>query len=245
MMQRLYPAPGPVAGIEDLETEYLVAADCHVRANFIVSLDGMVEVEGRSGPLGGEADHAAFMAMRAVSDAILVGAGTVRQERYGPVRLDAGAQGRRRARQQVTVPRLAIVSNQADLDPSDRIFAGDNPPLLLTTKAAAERRVDLADVAEVVPCGDQWVDITVAVDELRARQLGRILCEGGPTLLLSLLAADLLDELCYTSAPTLVGMGHRSLLGDQPLPDSFSLRLTAVLEGDGMLLSRYQCCTRP
>jgi riboflavin biosynthesis pyrimidine reductase len=242
-MQRLYPAPGPVAGTEDLEAEYLIAAGRHVRANFIVSLDGMVEVGGRSGPLGGEADHAAFMAMRGVSDAILVGAGTVRQEKYGPVRLDAGVQARRQARQQVTLPRLAIVSNQADLDPADRVFAGDTPPLLLTTMAAAERRVDLAEVAEVVPCGDQWVDITVAVDELLTRQLGRILCEGGPTLLRSLLAADLLDELCYTSAPTLVGMGHRSLLGDQPCPDAFSLRLIAVLEGDGMLLSRYQCCT--
>ncbi len=93
----------------------------------------------------------------------------------------------------------------------------------------------------MVACGDRWVDITVAVERLHERDLGRILCEGGPTLLRSLLFAGLLDELCCTTAPRLVGTGHRSLLGDQPLPDSINLRLNGVLEGDGMLLARYGC----
>ncbi len=240
-MQRLYPTPGTVADVAALETEYLVASPRHVRANFVISLDGMVEVDGRSGPLGGEADRAAFMAMRAVSDVVLVGAGTVRAEKYGPVRLDADTQTRRSARQQKPLPRLAIVSNQAELDPEARVFGGETAPLLLTTAAAAARRADLADVAEMVVCGDRWVDITVAVERLHERDLGRILCEGGPTLLRSLLFAGLLDELCCTTAPRLVGMGHRSLLGDQPLPDSINLRLNGVLEGDGMLLARYGC----
>ncbi len=239
-MRRLYPTSATVGETVDLESEYLIAAPLHVRANFVVSVDGMVELDGRSGSLGGEADRAAFLAMRAVSDAILVGAGTVRQENYGPVRLDSDVQARRQARQQARLPRLAIVSNQADLDPDGRVFGSETPPLLLTTAAAAERRTDLARRAEVVLCGDQWVDITVAVEELRARQLGRILCEGGPTLLRSLLIADLLDELCCTTAPRLAGTGHRSLLGDQPIVDAITLRLSAVLEGDGMLLARYQ-----
>jgi riboflavin biosynthesis pyrimidine reductase len=179
-----------------------------------------------------------------VSDAILVGAGTVRAENYGPVRLDADAITRRRARQQKPLPRLAIVSNQADLERGARVFGGDTPPLLLTTAAAAARRPDLAEVAELVACGDRWVDITVAVERLRERELGRILCEGGPTLLRSLLFADLLDELCCTTASRLVGMGHRSLLGDEPVSDAINLRLNGVLEGDGMLLSRYACCPR-
>jgi riboflavin-specific deaminase-like protein len=244
-MRRLYPTTAPIGDAADLEAEYLIAAPRHVRANFVVSVDGKVEVDGRSGSLGGEADRAAFMAMRAVSDAVLVGAGTVRQENYGPVRLHADVQARRRTRRQAALPRLAIVSSQADLDPGGRVFAGESPPLLLTTAAAAERRTDLAGRAEVVVCGDQWVDISVAVEELRARQLGRILCEGGPTLLRSLLLADLLDELCCTTAPCLVGMGHRGLLGDQTIGAAITLRLTAVLEGDGMLLARYQLRTQP
>jgi riboflavin biosynthesis pyrimidine reductase len=244
-MRRLYPTAGPIADTEDLEGEYLIARPVHLRANFVVSLDGMVEVGGRSGSLGGEADRAAFMAMRAVSDAILVGAGTVRQEHYGPVRLNADVQARRQARQQAPLPRLAIVSNRADLNPDAPVFGGDDPPLLLTTAAAADRRADLAGVAEVVACGEKSVDIPMAVEELRARQLGRILCEGGPTLFHSLLVADRIDEFCCTSSPCLVGAGHRTLIGDRAISPAIHLRLSAVLEGDGMLLARYQLGTQP
>ncbi len=237
-MQRLYPTTGDLSDAASLEEEYLVATGRHVRANFVVSLDGKVEVGGRSSRLGGPADRAAFMAMRAVTDAILVGAGTVRAENYGPVQLDAGATNRRLTRSQSDLPLLAIVSDRADLSPGARVFTGPRP-LLVTTAAAAAARTDLRDLAEVLVCGDEHVDLTLALDALRARGLGRVLCEGGPTLLHSLLTADLLDELCYTAAPALVGSGQRSLLGDPPLPDPISLRLTAVLEGDGMILTRY------
>lgn len=244
-MRRLYPAPGEVTGTIELEEEYLVAPGRHVRANFVTSLDGMVEIGGRSAPLGGDADRAAFMAMRAVADVILVGAGTVRKENYGPVRLDPEVQERRRARQQSLAPPLAIVSNRADLDAEARVFGGDSKPLLLTTAAAAAGRTDLAEVADVVACGDQWVDVALALDELDARGLGRVLCEGGPTLMRSLLGADLLDELCCTTSPCLAGPGHRGLLGDQPLADPINLQLLSVLEGDEMLLARYGWGGRP
>jgi riboflavin biosynthesis pyrimidine reductase len=239
-MRRLYPQPAELAGTADLEDEYAVIADRHVRANFVLSLDGIVEVDGRCGCLGGGADRAAFMAMRAVADVVLVGAGTVRQEHYGPVRLDAAAQERRRGRRQVPVPPLAIVSNRADLDPAARVFTTETKPLLLTSAAAAVRRPDLTGVAEVIACGDQWVDVTVALAALQDRGLGRVLCEGGPTLLRSLVGANLLDELCCTTSPLLAGPGHRGLLGDQPLTDLISLSLASVLEGDDMLLARYQ-----
>jgi riboflavin biosynthesis pyrimidine reductase len=183
--------------------------------------------------------------MRAVADVVLVGAGTVRQERYGPVRLEAAAQNRRRARGQPGLPPLAIVSNRADLDPAARAFTGEARPLLLTTAAAADRRNDLAAKAEIIACGDQWVDITLALDELHRRGLVRILCEGGPTLLRSLLGADLLDELCCTTSPRLAGPGHRGLLGDQPLSNPVELELVAVLTGDDMLMSRYRCSRQP
>ena len=204
-MRRLYPTPGGLTGAAELEDEYLLPAARHVRANFVTSLDGMVELGGRSSPLGGPADREAFMAMRAVADVILVGAGTVRQEKYGPVRLDATVQERRRA---------------------------------ITTAAAAEARTDLAAVAELVVCGDQFVDLQLALDELSTRGLQRVLCEGGPTLFRTLVTAGLLDELCLTTSARLVGPGHRGLLGDQPLTEPASLTLAGVLEGDE-LLSRY------
>ncbi len=70
-----------------------------------------------------------------------------------------------------------------------------------------------------------------------------------PTLLRTLLGAGLLDELCLTTSATLVGPGHRGLLGDQPLSESLPFALTSLLEGDGMLFARYRCragfVTRP
>jgi riboflavin biosynthesis pyrimidine reductase len=239
LIRRLYPTPEALSGDTALEDEYLVPDERHVRANFVISLDGMVEIDGRSSPLGGSADRAAFMTMRAVADLILVGAGTVRQENYGPVRLDAGARDRRIRRGQPALPTLAIVSNRADLDPMAKVFSGDVKPLLLTSAAGAGRHRDLAAVAEMVICGDESVDLTVALDTLFARGLGRVLCEGGPTLLHSLIEADLMDELCCTTSPSLAGPGHRSLLGDQRLTSPVALQLTSALEGDGMVLARY------
>jgi riboflavin biosynthesis pyrimidine reductase len=244
-MIRLYPTYGEVALGDVLEEEYLVPPGRHVRANFVASVDGMVELDGRSSSLGGSADRAAFVAMRAVADVILVGAGTVRKEKYGPVRLDAAAEDRRRRRGQAPIPALAIVSNRADLDPTDRVFEDASRPLLITSAVGAATRADLSARAEVVVCGDQLVDLALAVDELHARGLGRVLCEGGPQLLRSLLGAGLLDELCCTTSPWLVGAGHRSLLGDQPLADPVRLRLTALLEGDGMVFTRYGCGAGP
>jgi riboflavin-specific deaminase-like protein len=244
-MRRLYPTEGQVEGAAALEDDYLVTSDRHLRANFVISLDGMVELNGRSSSLSGEADRAAFLAMRAVADVILVGAGTVRKEHYGPVRLDAAAEGRRRARQQAPVPALAIMTNRANLDPSARVFTGDAKVLLLTSGAAARQRPDLANVAEVIVCGDGMVDPRTALEELYARSLSRILCEGGPTLFRTLLTAGLVDELCCTTSPHLAGAGHRGLLGEQSISAPVSLGLTAVLEGDGMLLARYQCWLQP
>ena len=239
-MRRLYPTPGGLTGAAELEDEYFVAPARHVRANFVTSLDGMVDIGGRSSPLGGPADREAFMAMRAVADVILVGAGTVRQEKYGPVRLDATVQERRRARDQAALPKVAVVSNRADLDPQAKLWGGgEAKPLLITTAAAAEARTDLAAVAELVVCGDQFVDLQLALDELSTRGLQRVLCEGGPTLFRTLVTAGLLDELCLTTSARLVGPGHRGLLGDQPLTEPASLTLAGVLEGDEMLLSRY------
>jgi riboflavin biosynthesis pyrimidine reductase len=245
MIRRLYPTAADIAGVEALEAEYLHPAGRHIRANFVTSIDGMVEVDGRSGALSGDADRDAFMAMRAVADVILVGAGTVREERYGPVRLEAAVEDRRRARDQAPIPPLAIVSNRGDLDPEAKVFRGDDKPLLLTTEGAAAAHPDLARVAEMVVCGDQWVELTVAVDELAARGLIRVLCEGGPTLLRSLIGADLLDELCCTVAPRLVGPGHRSLMGDQVLADPIALRLAHLYEGGGMTLARYSFRNEP
>jgi riboflavin-specific deaminase-like protein len=239
-IRQLLPERVEVPGAEDLERLYLHPGGQHLRLDFVSSLDGAVEVDGRSEPLGGPADRAAFMAMRAVCDVVMVGAGTVRAENYGPVRLGDAVRGRRQMRDQAELPRLAIVTARGTLDPAARVFGGNQPVVVLTTSRTIKERPDLGAVAEMVECGDERVDLPAAVAELQKMGLGRVLCEGGPELTRSLLIAGLVDELCLTFSPLLIGAQHRVMGGDGPLPHPERFRLAGLLEGEGLLLTRYE-----
>jgi riboflavin biosynthesis pyrimidine reductase len=211
----------------------------------VATLDGVIEVDGRSGPLAGPVDRAAFMAMRAVCDVVLVGAGTVRAENYGPIVLSSDARARRCERGQPELPRLAIVSAQAELRPDARVFSAPVRTMLLTSDWGIAHHQDLRDVADVIVCGDNRVDLGAARCELERRRLQRVCCEGGPVLLRSLLGVGLADELCLTFAPLLAGSGGRRMTGEGPLSPIANFRLVSVLEGDGMLLTRYEKVRKP
>jgi riboflavin biosynthesis pyrimidine reductase len=238
-MLQLLPERGSLDS-DSLERLYAHPESRHLRVNFITSLDGGIEVDGRSGPLGGPPDRAAFMAMRAVADVVMVGARTARAEDYGPVRLGPDRVGRRAARGQGGDPPLAVVTAGADLDTGSRMFAGDGRLIVYTTATAVSRRPTLRRVADVVVCGDHIVDLHAVVADLRRRNLGRVLCEGGPSLTRGLFAADLVDELCLTLAPLLVGSAASSLSGAWPGTVPGRFELAGLVEGDGMLMARYR-----
>lgn len=181
-----------------------------LRANFIGSIDGGATLEGKTGELASTGDRTLFMLLRALADIVVVGAGTVRVENYGGARLNVTERLRRRDRGQSEVPRLAIVSRSGQLDRGMRVFTDTElAPLVLTSAAAAgDTRRRLAGHAEVLDCsaGDpDRVDEAAILSTLAARGQYRVLTEGGPTLLGSFIERDLLDELCLTVAPFLVG----------------------------------------
>lgn len=204
-----------------------------VLVNMVASVDGATAVDGVSGDLGGEADRTVFAALRLVADVVLAGAETVRAERYGPSR--ARPDGR-------PGPRVAVVTGSGRLDPDLRLFTGDQPPLVLTCEACpAERREQLAEVAEVVVVGDDQVDLVEAMAELHRRGAKVVCCEGGPRLNGQLVEHDLVDEWCTTTDPSLVGgpaarAAHAALV---PPGGRRRLRLQGLLEDDGVLLARY------
>jgi riboflavin biosynthesis pyrimidine reductase len=240
LIRRLLPLPPEdLDGAADLEAFYELPPARHLRADFVVSLDGAAEIEGRSGPLGAPADHDAFMAMRAVADAVLVGAGTVRVENYGSVRLAEEVRRRREARGQRSLPPLALVSRRGMLDPGAKVFASGEPPILLTTRKALTERPELREVSDAVDCGGEEVDLRFALDHLAARGFRRVLCEGGPSLLNSLIAEDLVDEMCVSISPLVAGPQRLHLSGGHPFEHPVRFRLESLLEGDGMLLARY------
>lgn len=243
-MRRLWPDPGEVDDVVALVERAERTAPTSrpwLLVNMITSLDGAITIDDRSGGLGGPADKAMFSALRSVADVILAGAGTVRAEGYGPPRPSSRVRARRRERGQGEAPRLAIATRRFDLDLTAPLFAeAEALPFILTCEAApADRRAAGEEVAEVIVAGDETVDLTAALGELRARGVELITCEGGAQLNGGLLLADAIDEWALTLSPLLVGGdADRAVAGPLP-PAPRALRLDWLLEGDGMLLTRW------
>jgi len=236
-IDRLWPAPAA-----DLDDDALVAglrgAEPVLRVNFVSSVDGAATRDGLSGGLGDAADRRYFELLRRVADVVLVGAGTVRAEGYGPMRVSDASAAWRSANGLTPHPVFAIVSGALDLDPGSRIFT-EAPvrPVVVTTEGHDVSA--FAEVADVVEAGrGDRIDGATAVAALRARGLDRILCEGGPHLFGALLAADQVDELCVTIEPTLeAGDARRIAAGE--LPEPRGLALAHVLQSGSTLLLRY------
>lgn len=221
------------------------AGGTRVRANFITSLDGGATVHGLSGALAGPGDRAVFVVLRELADVIVVGAGTVRSEGYSGAQLSVRQRQQRQNRGQSEIPPLAIVTRSGHLDRDLAVFTRTEvPPLLLTCAAAADdaRRHLVGLTAEVIDCsGDDpgEVDTSVVVSALADRGLRCVLTEGGPTLLGAFIEADLLDELCLTIAPLVVGGQAQRIAAGQGQVAT-RMRCAHVLSDDaGYLYTRY------
>jgi riboflavin biosynthesis pyrimidine reductase len=225
-----------------------------VLANMIASIDGAAtDPTGRSAGLGGPADLRVFSAIRAVADIVLAGAETVRTERYGPARLVTAQQEARRSRGQPPQPRIAVVTRSLALDvdlPLFRDASDDYRPIVITTTAGLDRvsggaagataARDLAMVAEIVVAGDQSVDWGAALRALRTTaRAGIVLLEGGPSTNAQLIAADLLDELCLTVSPQLVGGDGPRILSRLGVDAPRHMTLDRALLEDDYLFLRY------
>lgn len=224
---------GAVRGLDDSDLPRLYDYPEHdgtwVRANFITSVDGGATTGGSSGAMGGPGDRFIFNLLRELADVIVVGAGTVRIEGYSGAQVGAAERQRRQARRQSEVPQLAIVTGSGHLNRDMAVFTRTEvEPLVLTCTAAAEQtRRALSGLCEVLDCSGrdpENVDEAAMLAALGGRGMRRILTEGGPTLLDSLMQRDMLDELCLTIAPCLVGGQARR-----------------IATGSGQLLTQMRC----
>jgi riboflavin biosynthesis pyrimidine reductase len=196
-----------------------------LRYNMIASVDGATAVDGVAGGLANQADKDLLALLRKLADVVLVGAGTVRAEGYGPSR----------------VP-IAVVTRSCKLDWDSRLFTAQvaRPVVLTVATAPAEARARAAEVADVVVAGERDVDLPGAVDALGERGWRKVLCEGGPTLNGQLAAAGLLDELCLTLSPRMVGGTSKRILDGPLLPGPPTYTLASACEQDGFLFLRYR-----
>lgn len=232
-------------------------ARVHVFANFVSSIDGVVSfaVPGKTQASfiskGEPADRFILGLLRAAADAVIVGAGTLREERGGlwtpEQALPDAAEGfaeLRRAMRAPERPLTVIVSASGDLDLKTRALAEGVPVLILTTPPGAKRLAGAPSHLRVRALGRTTAAeiLKAAVDETRGRL---ILTEGGPTLLGHFVRERLLDELFLTIAPRIAGRdetarrlaiveGAAFMPGEAP-----ESRLASVKAADDYLFLRF------
>ena len=220
-MRQLHPVVREITA-EDLFDVYNVPGP-HLRAGFVASVDGVIAVDGTSAGLSSPADKAAFRALRTVCDAVIVGAGTARDEDYGPVKHSPAAASWRAAHGLDPTTTVVVVSRRGEISSASRFFQG--PALVAVPEGIDAPGTVIATVEPVE-----------LVKALHARGLTRLRCEGGPSLLSSFLDAGVVDELCLTTAALAAGEGP-GLLGKITPRD---LRLESLVHDDpGVLLARW------
>jgi riboflavin biosynthesis pyrimidine reductase len=228
---------------EELLARYAIAVRGvqRVRANLIASIDGAATHEGRTRGLNNADDKKVFDMLRMMCDVLLVGAGTLRQEGYGELRLEDSAVAWRLEHGLAAQPTLAVVSGRLGLAPEMPALAQAPARAIIFTHghASLEQRQRLSRTAQVVVCGDSTVEPRAMLAALAQRGLLQVLCEGGPHLLGTLIEADCVDELCLTLSPVVENGDAGRIIAGAPLtPRPMRLR-HAIAAGD-MLMLRYE-----
>ncbi|MDN5725275.1 MAG: dihydrofolate reductase family protein [Propionibacteriales bacterium] len=177
-----------------------------LRTNFVSTLDGAAQgPDGRTGTINTEADHVVFDALRELADAVIVGANTVREEGYRALRLEDAAVQRRKGAGLPAHPPLIVVSDSLEV-PDGLPIEGAGPVLVVTGQP-----VDSVRATELTSQGVEVVSLTAdnllseLLDECARRGWTKLLSEGGPHLHGAMVAAGLVDELCLTVTPVVIG----------------------------------------
>jgi riboflavin biosynthesis pyrimidine reductase len=243
-MRALLPEPA-----EDVDLHQIYARDWlergGLRVNFVASADGAAQAGGKSKGLQTAGDNRVFAALRDLADVVLAGSGTVTIEGYRAIKLSERRRAVRREYGLREVLPTAIVSGSLRLDPESSLFsdapAEDRTIVLTSAASPIERRAALEQVADVAICGDVFVEPAEARRALEERGLTRILSEGGPIAFADLARSGVVDELCLSMSPLLVGPGPtRIVAGPDVWTDTRPLALTDLLEEDGALFLRYR-----
>ena len=244
-MRRIIPEPATDTTVFDQlgelrPWEAAHAERPHVLTNFALTLDGRATIGGRSGEIGTGSDTAMLVGLRTRVDAVMIGAGTMRAERYGrPVR-DPAKRERREAEGLAPDPLLVVISGRMDLPWDADVFCDGAEEVLIFTASDADPPETETTVR--VERHEGQVDLVAAMRHLRLeRGIRGLLCEGGPHLHADLHQAGLVDEMFVTLAPKLAGGAGPGLLeglaeAERPLELAWLLHEP----GTGELFTRYK-----
>jgi riboflavin-specific deaminase-like protein len=229
----------PAEVVSDLHLVELAHEDRpYTLLNFATTLDGRATIEGKSVAIGSEVDTEMLQRLRTQVDAVMIGAGTMRAERYGRIVSDPLLRAWRERIGLPHDPLAVIVSGRLDLPWDAPLFTDGGGRVLIFTCSEA----DPPETATPVRCErhEKRVDLAAAMRYLRTeRGIRALLCEGGPRLHSQLQAAGLADELFLTIAPKLAG-GESPRVLEGELPGVIDLQLVSLYEAEGELFARYR-----
>jgi riboflavin-specific deaminase-like protein len=211
--------------------------------NMVSSLDGKATIEWRTKGLSTELDRQLFHHLRTQADAVMVGAGTVRIERYGRMAKTDELRDKREREGLDRDPLAVVVSARLDL-PADLPLLNEPEQRVVIATGSDASLPDLRGQVEYARVGD---DLPLLMARLREDHGVRsVLCEGGPTLNSHLLAAGLVDELFLTLNPKLAGGASAlTIVAGRELVEPVELRLVSVAEGAGDLFTRWGVVQKP
>jgi riboflavin-specific deaminase-like protein len=243
-LRQLLPEPRTLtvgALLSTLDLLYGAPADRpRTVANFVATVDGRAAFQGRSGPLSDDADRALFHGLRERVDAVLVGTGTLRVERYGRL---VGDRERRLWRTESGLspePLACVISRSGEVPTDIPLFAEPEARIVIFTSEQLDLSRCTAHV-DLFRLDPGELTLTTMLRRLRSEyDVRALLCEGGPTLFGAMLEENLVDELFLTLAPKLSGGGSGpSVSQGSELAELHPLKTIWALERDGSLFLRY------
>jgi riboflavin-specific deaminase-like protein len=205
--------------------------------NMVSSLDGKATLDWRTKGLSTEVDRRLFHHLRTQADAVMVGAGTVREERYGRITKNEELADKRVTEGRAAEALAVVVSGRLDL-PHDLPLLNEPEQAVLIATGMEHSLEDTRAAVEYARVGD---DLPRLMAELHDRGVRSVLCEGGPTLNSFLFAAGLVDELFLTMNPKVVsGAAALTIVAGRELVEPAELDLVSVAEADGELFTRWR-----
>jgi riboflavin-specific deaminase-like protein len=206
--------------------------------NMVSSIDGKATLDWRTKGLSSEVDRRLFHHLRTQADAVMVGAGTAREERYGRIVKNEDLRQKRMNEGLVADALAVVVSGRLDLPPDLPLLNEPEQRVVIAT-GSDETIPGVTGEVEYARVGDDLPRLMAYLHERHG--VRSVLCEGGPTLNSYLFAADLVDELFLTINPKLLGgAAALTIVAGRELVEPLEPQLVSVAEADGELFTRWR-----
>lgn len=236
-----------MSAIPDLAQVYFWPEGWWVRAMMVQTIDGaFFGPDGKSRSISSDTDRDVLVEARRLADVVLVGAQTIRAERYRPMVAKPEWQEARALAGLQPAPVVAIVSPSLDLPWEEPLFGGSEiTPLVYTSGVAAADAKEIAshvqdqgrvEIVEIPIDPENGSLPRRALDDLRERGYSRIVCEGGPRLLRELF--PVIQELDLTISPLILGSPVPGE-GVEAVPARVDWKLDRYWEHEGFVFSKY------